>query len=158
MKVVGWNRKPYSEDSTHNLEWGIIGEDDQGGRAVNHSSRILGRRGVMRAQLVAGAERINASLAEYREATKRFTFTPENRYTSFVRGDKVAEYGLGALIVGGAAAAAARTGLWKSLIKILAAFWKLILVGVAAVGGMILKLIRGMFSKKDETRDAGTGA
>jgi uncharacterized membrane-anchored protein len=55
-----------------------------------------------------------------------FSFVPGQAYSDWRSGDKVAKYGLTALIVGGAAAAAVKTGL---LLK----FWKLILAAFAAL-------------------------
>ena len=57
----------------------------------------------------------------------------------------MAEIGLAALVVGGAAAVAAKTGFWKVLITALAAFWKFIAVGAVAVFAAIGKL----FKKKE---------
>jgi len=55
-----------------------------------------------------------------------------------VKGDKVAEYGLTGLIVGGAAAVAAKAGVFKWL-------WKVILAGIVGIGAFFKKL----FGKKD---------
>lgn len=142
MNIVGWQEKPHYEQVSHNLEWSIIGENDKGHRTINHNSRFLGRRGVISANLVASPETIHEDIAAFRTYTSGFSFTPDNKYTAFVQGDKVAEYGLTALILGGGAAAAAKTGLLKSLFKMLAAFWKLIVLAVVALGGAVAKLFR----------------
>jgi uncharacterized membrane-anchored protein len=56
----------------------------------------------------------------------------------------VAAYGLGALVLGGAAAVATKKGLWAVLAGVFAAFWKLIVgLGVAALAGL-----GAMFKKK----------
>ncbi len=61
-----------------------------------------------------------------------------------MKGDKVAGYGLTALVVGGAAAAAVKTGLFAKLIKFLlvsaAALWKFMLAIVLGIGAFIKKL------------------
>jgi len=61
-------------------------------------------------------------------------------YADFREGDRVAEYGLGALIVGGAAAVAAKKGFFAVIAKFLIAGWKLLLVGLVAVGGFFKRL------------------
>ena len=71
-------------------------------------------------------------------------FNPGFRYAEFNKGtDKMAEYGLGALIAGGVAA---KLGLFGKLFALLIAFKKLILVGLLAIGGGIAKL----FGRKKE--------
>jgi uncharacterized membrane-anchored protein len=110
--------------------------DEKGNLVANHNTRYLGRRGVMRVNLVADTEAMTSTLPEFRRVMNGFAYTPDNNYRAFVKGDKVAEYGLSALVVGGVAAAASKTGLLKYL-------WKFIVLGVAAVGGMLKKLFGG---------------
>ena len=141
VQQVGWFEKPFYSQVTNNLEWSTIIESG-GGRTINHSSRYLGRRGVMSATLVSDDQGIGESLTAFRTAMKSFEFTPDNHYRAFTKGDKVAEYGLSALVLGGAAAAAAKSGLLKSLVKLLAAFWKVIVFAVLALGGAIMRLFR----------------
>lgn len=56
--------------------------------------------------------------------------------------DRVAEFGLGTLIVGGAAAALVKTGFWKTILVALAAGWKLVLGVVVAAGAAFTKLFK----------------
>jgi uncharacterized membrane-anchored protein len=46
---------------------------------------------------------------------QNYSFNEGEKYSEFRSGDKIAEYGLSALIVGGAAAAAVKTGAFKGL-------------------------------------------
>jgi uncharacterized membrane-anchored protein len=62
-----------------------------------------------------------------------------------VPGDKVAEYGLAALVLGGAAAIATKKGLWAVIVGFLVKGWKLVAIAVAAVGASLRKL----FGKKN---------
>ena len=69
-------------------------------------------------------------------------FNGGDSYADYRPGDKVAEYGLAGLIVGGAVAAAVKTGvlkgLWKVIVAGAAAMWKVLCVGVvvAAIAGL----------------------
>jgi uncharacterized membrane-anchored protein len=54
-----------------------------------------------------------------RTALRGFDFVSSERYAEFRQGDKVAEYGLGGLIIGGAAALAAKGGFFKSFGKMI---------------------------------------
>jgi uncharacterized membrane-anchored protein len=71
-------------------------------------------------------------------------FNPGNRYTDFDagKGDKVATYGIAALIAGGIAA---KAGLFKTLWLALLAGKKFIIIAVVAIGAWFRKL----FGKKD---------
>jgi uncharacterized membrane-anchored protein len=97
---------------------------------VNYSSRLLGRSGVMRAILVSDPGSLAADTQQFKVALKDFAYVPGEKYAEFKPGDKVAAYGLAALIVGGAAAAASKKGIWAAIAAFLGAFWK-ILAGVA---------------------------
>ena len=137
LTVTGWVQPPNYSSETHNLEWATKAKDNETNRfSVNHNTRYLGRRGVMSVTLVTGPEELASTLPEFRNAMGSFSYTPENSYKAFVKGDKVAEYGLTALVVGGATAAAAKTGLLKSL-------WKVIVAAVVGLGALVKKFFSG---------------
>ena len=127
--VVEWSHAPYYDPRTHNLTWAILGESQVPGKpkeqAVNYSVRLLGRRGVMKVDLILEPHQVSATVPEFQGLLDGFSFTPGQTYADWRSGDKVAEYGLTALIVGGAATAALKTGL---LLK----FWKVIVAAFLA--------------------------
>ena len=129
--VVGWAQSPFYDPSTHNLTWSIRGREvGASGENVNYSVRLLGRRGTMSADLVLGPELVSTVVPEFEKLLTGFSFVQGQKYSEFRAGDKVAEYGLTALIAGGAAAAAIKSGLF-------AKFWKLIVLGFVALMGAI---------------------
>lgn len=128
--VVGWSKAPFYDPTSHNLTWSILGQEDGGGQNVNYSVRLLGRRGTMSADLVLGNEMVPMVVPQFESLLTGFSFIQGQKYSEFRAGDKVAEYGLTALIAGGAAAAAIKTGLF-------AKFWKLIVLGFVALMGAI---------------------
>lgn len=134
----GWAVPPHYDSESKRLEWGVrlISE---GQPVVNYTVRILGRTGVMNATLVADPETLQADVQSFKASLAGFEFNPGERYAEFREGDRVAEYGLAALVVGGGAAIAAKSGL-------LAKFWKLIVLGVAGLAGLVKKL----FGRKSE--------
>jgi uncharacterized membrane-anchored protein len=140
VSVVGWIQSPHYDELTHNLEWSLRAQGEKGGMAANYDTRYLGRRGVMRVKVVTDPERLDTVLAGFRQVMGGFRYTPDNDYRAFVKGDKVAEYGLTALVVGGAAAAAAKVGLFKGLWKLALAGWKFILAAFAAIGAWLKRL------------------
>ena len=139
MSIVGWEQAPYYDSKTNNLTWSIKGASDDG-ETINHSTRLLGRRGVMKVQLVASPDQMGTALPNFNDTLSHFSFTPGNRYSEFTRGDKIAEYGLAGLIAGGAGVALVKTGLLQK-------FWKLIVVGVIALISAVKRLFGGASSK-----------
>lgn len=136
---IRWLTEPYYDEQTHNLEWAIQGEDDAGEAFANHNTRMLGRKGMMVVTLVADTEDIAAVLPDFQATLKDFNFKAGNTYAEFRQGDKLASYGLTALVAGGAAAVAVKTGLFKYLGKFIA----FIFVGLAAFFKKIWAAIRG---------------
>ncbi len=129
--MVDWEEKPNYNAERQRLEWATKLKDNTG-EFVNFNTRVLGRKGVMRITLVPNAD-LRTALSSFNDAIAGFEYTSGNRYAEWTSGDKVAEIGLAALVVGGAGALAVKSGL-------LAKFWKLILVGFAAMAGFIKKL------------------
>ncbi len=151
LDVVGWHQPPYYNEQTHNLEWATLGRSSEGATVINYNTRLLGREGVMRATLVADPGQIEGILLTSKTLLEGYEFLTGNRYSEFRVGDKIAEYGLTALITGGAAAVAVKTGLFKKL-------WKFILFGIIAVIGFIKKILATLFGKKEQAEDVGSAA
>lgn len=148
LEVVGWAVKPHYDPKTKNLEYGIKLRSGDG-ENVNYHLRMLGRRGVMDAALITSPANLNKDLADFRSANANFAYVQGEDYASYRDGDKVSEYGLAALVTGGAAAAALKGGLLKGVIAFFAAFWKFILIGVVAA----FAAVRRFFFRGDD-RDA----
>lgn len=144
MHVLGWYEKPHYDQATHNLVWAINGKSEgDTENTINYDIRLLGRRGYMSATLVTSPGEMAAALPEVNSLLAAYTFKPGERYAEFKEGDKVAEYGLAALVLGGAGAAAAKLGLFAKLGKLLAKGGKLILVGLIALGAALKRLFTG---------------
>jgi uncharacterized membrane-anchored protein len=139
LHLEGWAVEPHYDSETHRLEWGTRFSQDKGEITVNYTVRILGRSGVMSAILVSSPETLDADKREFKTALRGFAFKTGETYAEFRQGDRVAQYGLAALIVGGAAAVATSSGLMKGLGK-LVAFGAL--GAFAAVGAFFKRLFR----------------
>jgi uncharacterized membrane-anchored protein len=149
LTVVGWAVPPHYDKTTNNLEYGVI-LSAPSGTNINYHMRILGRRGVMDAALITSQEYLQADLAEFRAVNKAFHFKVDESYAAFKDGDKVSEYGLAALVTGGAAAAAMKGGLFKGLLLLLAKFWKLIALGVIGLFAGFRKFFGGGSADDDD--------
>jgi uncharacterized membrane-anchored protein len=155
LTLDGWVRPPYYDQNTHNLTWAtrILAEGDT---TVNHSVRLLGRGGVLKADLVIGPTEFEQALPTFDQLVAATEFTAGQTYAEWREGDKVAKYGLTALVAGGAGAAAMKLGLfgklWKVIAGILAAAGKVIIAGVAAIAAAL----RSIFRKKSSGKDIPT--
>ncbi|WP_322046625.1 DUF2167 domain-containing protein [Paraburkholderia sp. J67] len=132
LHLIGWQIEPHYEPDTRRLSWATLNESN-GEKVVNYTTKVLSRTGVATVILVTDPDKLDQSVAELKAQLDGFAFNPDQQYAEFRDGDKIAEYGLTGLIVGGAAAAAIKTGAWKWILGILAAGWKVVAAGVVAV-------------------------
>lgn len=151
IHVLGWFEEPHYDAQTHNLVWAIEAESgtQEKSRLVNYDVRLLGRRGYTSATLVTDPSSLGADLKEVQALLQGFSYKTGNRYAEFVSGDKVADYGLVALVAGGAGAAAAKLGLLAKLGQFFAKAWKLVILGVAALIGALKKLFGGRSQNRE---------
>lgn len=131
LTTEGWAVPPFFDPQTKHLEWGLrLRAEGEAQPVINYSVRLLGRSGYESVVLVTDAATLQRDVSELKTMLKGFNFNGGEAYAEFKAGDRIAEFGLGALVLGGAAAAAAKTGLLQKLLAVLAAGWKLI-AGVA---------------------------
>jgi uncharacterized membrane-anchored protein len=140
MSLVGWAETPHYDKASHKLYWAKeLHTDGSSQNGLNYNIRVLGREGVLVLNAVAGMPQIGQIRSEMRTVTAFTDFTPGNRYADFNdKTDKVAEYGIAALIAGGAAA---KLGLFGKLFAVLLAFKKVILLGLAGAGTWVARLL-----------------
>jgi uncharacterized membrane-anchored protein len=142
MTILGWHTPPSYNDQTKNLEWAILAESN-GEKFVNHNVRVLGRKGVMVVTLVEDLAQLDATLPKFRALLADFGYQQGESYAEYRPGDTVAKFGLGALVVGGGAAAAAKLGLFGALAAFFKKGWKLVVVALVALGAGIRRLALG---------------
>jgi uncharacterized membrane-anchored protein len=148
LRVVDWATPPVYNTTTKRLEWATILESQDGhgaNRAVNFSTKILGRRGYTSVIMVTDPANLNNAESNLDTVLTGYAFNPGETYGDWRSGDKVAKYGLAALIVGGVAAVAAKKGLFSVLAGFLAVAWKFIVAAVVAA----LAWLRKLFAKKE---------
>ncbi len=150
LEIVGWEVQPKYDETTHNLEWAIRATSE-GRQILNYNTRVLGRSGVMEVVLVVAPDKLTETLPEFRKLLQDFSYKTGQTYAEYRAGDKVAKYGLSALVVGGAAVGAAKLGLFAWVAVLFKKAWKLIVIGVVAVATGIRKLFSGRSG-----RSAGT--
>lgn len=104
MRVVGWAEPPSYDASTHRLYWARELETNYDGLILsnlNYSTRVLGRRGVLELNAVAGMDMLPEIRGQMQDVLSRVHFESGHRYEDFNPDmDEVAAYGIGALILG----------------------------------------------------------
>jgi uncharacterized membrane-anchored protein len=133
LHVTGWATPPAYNGTTKRLEWATE-LSSNGHRNANFFTKILGRRGHTSVVMVSSTQGLEASEASLNKVLAGYAFTSGETYAEWKPGDKVAEYGLAALILGGAAAVATKKGLWAVLAGFFAAAWKAVAAAAVAAG------------------------
>lgn len=141
MTLIGWAETPHYDKPSHKLYWAKeVQSEGSGHHGLNYNIRVLGREGVLVLNAVADIRQLNQIRGNMQQVNAFTNFTVGNRYADFNgKTDKVAEYGVAALVAGGVAA---KLGLFGKLFAILLAFKKLIVVGVAALGSSIVRFFK----------------
>ncbi len=140
LNTVGWLVPPYYNDKTHNLEWALLLESE-GQQNVNYNVRLLGREGTMHVTVVTGTEEFEDVRAKIPALLEGFAFNPGRTYAEYKEGDKLADYGLMALLGVGAVGVAA---------TVFGKFGKVIFAGIAVALGGVVAFIRKLFGRKDK--------
>jgi uncharacterized membrane-anchored protein len=143
LHLVDWATPPVYNTTTKRLEWATVLESKDG-RAVNFSTKILGRRGYTSVIMVTDPVNLQSAESRLDTVLTGYAFNAGEAYADWRSGDKVAKYGLAALIVGGVAAVAAKKGLFSVLAGFLAVAWKFIVAGAVAA----MAWLRRLFAKK----------
>lgn len=127
LHLEGWQFPPRYDPATNRLEWGTRFVDDQGQPVVNVSTKLLGRSGYTTVTLVTSPQTVNEDLVDFKHALRNFEYVDGEKYSEWKQGDRVAAYGLGALVLGGAAAVATSKGGFKivgaAILAALAGLW-----------------------------------
>jgi len=133
LNTEGWAVEPQYNRETNNLEWGVILRSGSGERSVNYNTKLLGRNGVMHVTLVCDPSILENVLPTYQNSLKGFSYKEGKAYAEYRKGDKVAAYGLTALIAGGALYGAAKLGFLAKFILFFKKGFKVIIIGVIAI-------------------------
>ena len=140
LLLTGWAEPPHYDSGTHKLYWALnLKSGDATENTLNYKIRVLGRKGVLVLNAVAGMNQLPLIKGEMQKVIGFADFTPGNRYADFNSStDKVAEYGVAALVAG---AVAAKVGLFAKLFAVLIAAKKLVVVGFLALVAGVRKLL-----------------
>ena len=139
VALVGWATPPHYDSASHKLYWAKeLKFGDASVYTLNYNIRALGRRGVLVLNAVSSMPQLQMIEGKMQKVLAFVEFNPGHRYTDFnPRLDKVAAYGIGALIAG---KVAAKAGLLKMLLAFLVAGKKFAVLLLIGVGVLLKKL------------------
>ena len=142
--VTRWIESPQYESDSHRLVWSAEArrKDGAGGDpTVNYNTYLLGREGFVSLNLITSASAVDEDKSAARELLAAVNFNSGKRYGDFNSStDKVAAYGLAALVAG---VAAKKLGLLALLAAMAVKFAKIIAVAVAAFFVAIKRWLKG---------------
>jgi len=144
ISLVGWASKPFYDKELKTLHWAQeMKFGDMETNTLNYNLRILGRKGVLNLNAVATINELSDVKSNINKIIKSVEYKDGDKYSDFnPEIDNVATWTIGGLVAG---KVLAKAGFFTLLLK----FWKLILLGIAAVGGTIWGFLTGR--KKDES-------
>lgn len=138
IELVGWAANPFYDKQSHKLHWAQeLKFGNQSPNTLNYNIRVLGRKGILLLNFIAGMEQKEIidskldtvlALAEFDEGSRYEDFDPSI--------DKVAAYGLGALVAG---KVIAKTGFLAAAFIFLKKFGVLIVIGIGVLLGKLFK-------------------
>lgn len=142
IKLVGWATAPHYDATSHKLHWAE--ELEFGGdsaHTLNYNIRVLGRHGYLNLNSVGSMEQLPEIQAAIPSLLGSVDFTQGNRYEDFnASTDRVAKYGIAALIAGGVLA---KKGVLAVLLGVLLAAKKFIIFIVLGIAGFFRRLLGG---------------
>jgi uncharacterized membrane-anchored protein len=136
LVVTRWIEPPAYDANTHRLVWSAEAKRKDGADddpTVNYNTYLLGREGYVSLNLITSASSVAGDQAAAHALLDALTFNSGKRYGDFNSStDKVAAYGLAALVAG---VAAKKLGLLALLAAMGVKFAKVIAIAVA--GGLV---------------------
>jgi len=152
IELKGWAEAPHYDASSHKLYWAKrVSFEGEGFDTLNYDIRVLGRHGVLVLSAISRADQLESVKGDMEKLLPLVEFNEGHRYADYVPGqDKVAEYGLAALVAGGAALAV-KGGLLKWLIGGIIAFKKVIVVGAVGAAAAVRRFFSGRSSSPQDT-------
>ena len=145
LTVDGWVEAPKYDSNTQRLVWSVAakhkGTAAEQNATVNYNTYALGRDGYITLDLITEKNRVPTDKAAVLALLDNLHYVEGKRYADFdASSDKVAEYGLAALVAG---VAAKKLGLFAVIAAFLAKFAKVGILAAAALGGAVWKRLKG---------------
>ncbi len=138
LNVLGWVEPPHYDALNNRMAWSIKAQSEGDTiPGINFNTLALSKEGYMSMNLVTQLERIEQDRVISENLLNSLNFKPGFTYSEFNPDtDRIAEYGLAALVTG---VAAKKLGLFAVIAAFLAKFAKIIIATVAGGGAYFFK-------------------
>lgn len=145
LEIVGWVQKPSYDAASHRLVWSMAARtpgENEAQQSINYNTYALGREGYITLNLITSRASIEADKPVAGQLLSALSFNGGKGYADFNSStDKVAEYGLAALVAG---VAVKKLGLFAVIAAFFLKFAKVALLA----GAGLLTVIGKFFSRK----------
>jgi uncharacterized membrane-anchored protein len=149
LMVTRWIQPPLYEAGSHRLTWSAEAKRKDAADpdpTINYNTYVLGREGYISLNLVTATSSVDQDKTAAGKLLSAVDFNNGKRYSEFNSStDKVAAYGLAALIAG---VAAKKLGLLALFGATLLKFSKVIFIAVAAFGAGISRWFKARMGRK----------
>jgi uncharacterized membrane-anchored protein len=144
IEVVGWVERPAYDASSHRLVWSMSSRDKNAPageeQGINYNTYLLGRQGYVSMNLVTGMKSVEGQKPMARELLSSLEFDKGKSYADFNSStDRIAEYGLAALVGG---VVAKKLGLFALIAAFFVKFAKVILLALIPIGAFVMRIFR----------------
>ena len=150
VSMIGWAANPFYDEKNKKLHWAkelAFGTDAE--HTLNYNIRILGREGFLEMNIITGMSMLAEVNKDVNMILASTNFIPGQTYADFNEDtDKLAEYGIGGLIVGGILA---KTGILAKIGIFLLKIIKPLIFGIIALFGFLGKKFSGRKKEEEET-------
>ena len=138
IELIGWAARPFYDEKAHKLHWAKeLSFCPQKTRSLNYNIRVLGRKGVLVLNFIAGMDQLPEIQSNLSNVLAMADFDDGSRYEDFdPEYDKIAAYGIGGLIAG---KVLAKTGMFVALLAFAKKFGVIILAAGGALAAKFFK-------------------
>lgn len=159
IEILGWLEQPHYDPRQHRLSWGIAvrnqGDAAAQSQALNYNTYLLGRDGYFSLNLVTGLQELDRNRPHADALVAGVQFVDGKRYGDFnAATDKVAPFGLTALVGGNAAAPKqenAKSTAAVSKESFFARYGKLLLAIAIALIAAVIGVVAWLLLRKEKT-------
>ena len=143
LEIVGWVQKPSYDAAAHRLVWSMAAKtpgETEAEQSVNYNTYALGREGYVSLNLISSRATIERDKPAAHTLLSALKFDDGKAYQDFNSStDRVAEYGIAALVAG---VAAKKLGLIAIVLAFAAKFAKVLLLAGAGVVAVFAKFFK----------------
>lgn len=143
MHIDGWVQRPTFDQARKSVRWVTHAHDESGRGFVNAVALLLGRHGYERFTLVSNGSDPKGDAVLLAAAANGYRFDPGFRFQDYFWGDKLAGYGIAALVGTAAGATIAKTVGFGAILLLIKKFFLVIVAALLGVFGYVKRFFAG---------------